>query len=153
MLVAILPILTTQHEQVSGFMKVKDFRYLLYKRIKIRNDMIGKLDNPVLHSLLEINKQISIVYEGARFYIPDYCPFGAFENKNTISAGIDEYLKLTDNFYIVGEKPEFSKKLVLENELICLQMIAESNTNVEYKEKIIKLNGSYEDSLFNLVDL
>src|SRR6266550_8369034 len=104
--------------------------------------MIGKLDNPVRHSLLEINKQISIVYEGAKFYNPDYCPFGAFENNNTISSGIDEYLKLTESFYIVGQRPEVSEKLILKNELVCLQMIADDSTDVEYKEKIIKINGS-----------
>jgi ribosomal protein S18 acetylase RimI-like enzyme len=115
--------------------------------------MIRKLDNPVWHSLLENNKTISIVYEDVRFYDPDYCPFGAFENNNTLSSGIDEYLKLTENFYMVGQRPEFSEKLILKNELVCLQMIADSSTDVEYKEKIIKINGSYENSLFNLVNL
>ena len=44
--------------------------------------MIKKLDNPVWHSLSETHKNFSIVYIHLKFYGPDYCPFGGFENGN-----------------------------------------------------------------------
>ena len=115
--------------------------------------MIKKLDNPVWHSLSETHKNFSIVYIHLKFYGPDYCPFGGFENGDDISGEIDEYTKLIDSFFIVGEKPEFSERIVLKSELVCLQMIMESFADVEFKDPIIKLNGKFEEFFFNLVNL
>ncbi|HEV8282807.1 MAG TPA: GNAT family N-acetyltransferase [Chitinophagaceae bacterium] len=115
--------------------------------------MVKKLDNPVWYSLSETHKDFSIDYKNLKFYAPDYCPFGGFENDNDISSGIDEYAKLTNNFFIVGEKPKFSKKINLKNELVCLQMVAERKIDVALKENVVKLNDKFEESLYNLVDL
>ncbi|MBC7949172.1 MAG: GNAT family N-acetyltransferase [Chitinophagaceae bacterium] len=115
--------------------------------------MTGKLDNPVWHCLLETNQTIAIVYEGARFYHPDYCPFGAFKTNNAIPKEIDEYASLTENFYIVGEKPRYSDKIILKNELVCLQMIADCQSDIEPKNEILRLNSEYDEELFNLVNL
>jgi ribosomal protein S18 acetylase RimI-like enzyme len=115
--------------------------------------MIKKLDNPVWHSLSETHKNFSIVYNNLKFYAPDYCTFGGFNNGNDISGEIDEYSKLIDSFFIVGEKPGFSERIVLESELVCLQMIIEGFVDVKFKDPIIKLNGKFEESLFDLVNL
>jgi GNAT superfamily N-acetyltransferase len=115
--------------------------------------MIKKLDNPVWYSLSETHKNFSINYKDSKFYAPDYCPFGAFESENEISSQIDEYSKLIDSFFIVGNKPTFSEKIILKNELVCLQMIIETVIYLEIREKIIKLNGKHDDSLLDLVNL
>ena len=115
--------------------------------------MINKLDNPVWYSLLETHKNFSIVYKDSKFYDPDYCPFGGFESEDDIPAQIDEYSKLIDSFFVVGEKPKFSEKITLKNELVCLQMIIENRIDLESKESIIRLNDKHGESLYNLVNL
>jgi ribosomal protein S18 acetylase RimI-like enzyme len=115
--------------------------------------MIKKLDNPVWYSLSETHKNFSILYKDSKFYKPDYCPFGGFESGHDISSQVDEYSRLTDNFFVVGERPGFSEKIILKNELVCLQMIVETSIDQEPEERIIKLNNKYEGPLFDLVNL
>jgi len=119
--------------------------------------MIEKLDNPVWHSLLETHKQFSISYANLKCYIPDCCSFGSFEKKfepkDDISNQIDEYANLTDNFFIVGERPGFSGGIGLKNELVCAQMIIEHIISFEPEEHIVRLNSKYDQSLFDLVNL
>ena len=115
--------------------------------------MIRKLDNPVWYSLSETHKKFSIVYKDLKFYEPDYCPFGGFESEGDFSAQIDEYSKLIDSFFVVGEKPKFSEKIILKNELVCLQMIIENRIDLESKENIIRLNDKHGESLYSLVNL
>ena|SRR6266487_1503299 len=114
--------------------------------------MIKKLDNPVSHSLLETHKNFSIDYNNLRLYAPDYCAFGGFKNGNNISSEIDKYSKLIDSFFIVGRKPGFSEKIILKNELVCLQMVIEDFIDLEFKDAIIKLNDKFEEPLFDLVN-
>ena len=66
---------------------------------------------------------------------------------------MDAYAKLIDNFFIVGDKPDFPKKLLLIKELVCLQMIVERKIDVEIREEIIKLGDAYHKELFDLVNL
>ena len=79
-----------------------------------------KLDNPVWYSLSETHKDISINYHNVKFYDPVYCPFGGFIEYNNVASQIDEYSKLINHFFVVGEKPLFSGKILLKNELVCL---------------------------------
>jgi predicted GNAT family acetyltransferase len=113
----------------------------------------NKLDNPVWQSLQEAHKKFSINYDNLKCYHPDFCPFGGFENNTAIVNEIDKYANLIDNFFIVGNKPVFSKSLTLKNELVCLQMVMVRNTDIETREDIIKLNHQYEEDLFKLVNL
>ena len=115
--------------------------------------MTIKLDNPVWYSLLETNKDICLDYGHIKFYDPGYCPFGAFENSRENDRFMDQYSELTDNFYIVGAKPEFSKNLRLKHELVCLQMILDQKMDNEIRDTIVRLNGRRENDLFNLVNL
>ncbi|MEO8404537.1 MAG: GNAT family N-acetyltransferase [Chitinophagaceae bacterium] len=115
--------------------------------------MINKLDNPVWYSLSESHQKFSIDYGDVKFYQPDYCPFGAFINTNRTAGPIDKYAELKDIFFVVGEKPSFFDKVILKNELVCLQMIIEKNIILQNNQDIIALNGKYEKELFDLVDL
>ncbi|MCD0473807.1 GNAT family N-acetyltransferase [Flavobacterium sp. EDS] len=121
---------------------------------KIMNADYTKLDNPAWYSLSETHQEFSINYNTIKFYNPDYCPFGGFIASENISESIDEYSELTDGFFVVGEKPQLSKQLKLNRELICLQMILNNRINVEIKEEIIALTTSdHIEALFELVNL
>lgn len=120
----------------------------------IMNTDYTKLDNPAWYSLSETHQEFSINYNNIKFYNPDYCPFGGFIISENISESIDEYSKLTDGFFIVGEKPQLSNHLKLNKELICLQMISNNRIDVEIKEEIVALKTSeHIDALFDLVNL
>ena len=113
----------------------------------------SKLDNPVWYSLNETHNNFSINYDNLKCYHPDFCPFGGYKNSNDISGEIDKYAKLINNFFIVGDRPEFSKSLALKNELVCLQMVIGQSIDLAIQEDIIKLNHNYEEDLFKLVNL
>lgn len=83
----------------------------------------------------------------------DYAPFGGHEGNNDIAKDMDEYAKLIDNFFIIGEKPHFSKNLILKKELVGLQMIIANKIDLEIKEEISKLNDTNARELFDLVNL
>jgi len=115
--------------------------------------MAQKLDNPVWHSLSETHKKFAIVYKYLKFYAPDLCLFGAFNVDGDMAAEIEEYAKLTDNFFTVGKKPSFSNKIILKNELVCLQMVVENKIDLNFTATIIRLNDEFNDALFDLVNL
>jgi ribosomal protein S18 acetylase RimI-like enzyme len=120
----------------------------------IMNTDYTKLDNPTWYSLSETHQEFSINYNNIKFYNPDYCPFGGVIIPENISESIDEYSKLTDGFFVVGEKPQLSNQLKLNKELICLQMISNNRIDVEIKEEIVALKTSeHIDALFELVNL
>ena len=119
----------------------------------LTKSMEAKLDNPVWHSLKETHKQYSIDGGNICFYHPDYCPFGGFINSNGIANEIDRYARLTEKFYIVGEKPRFSEKLSMINELVCDQMVIENRIGMDEDETILRIDKDYKDELFNLVNL
>ena len=112
-----------------------------------------KLDNPVWFSLSETHQNFGVDYGSVKFYYPDYCPFGGFEKGDAIAKSIDEYSKMVDNFFIVGEKPELSNLLKLNKELVCLQMIVYDAIDIPTKDKIVKLTDQHIDALYELVNL
>jgi len=97
---------------------------------------IEKLDNPVYNSLKETHKDLVIDYSGMKFYHPDFCPFGGFVNEDNSETGIEAYSKLTDNFYVVGNEPNFNNKVKLNRELVCKQMILDKPNLIETTEQI-----------------
>lgn len=112
-----------------------------------------KLDNPVWFSLSEDHQNLAFDFGNIKFYHPDYCSFGGVENKNDISNPIDNYSTMIDNFFIVGEKPEFSDNLKLKKELVCFQMIINDRIDLEIKENIVSLTNEHADTLYQLVNL
>jgi ribosomal protein S18 acetylase RimI-like enzyme len=119
----------------------------------VNTQNVKKLDNPVWFSLSESHQEFSLNYTNTKFYHPDYCPFGGFETSKGISKYIDEYSTMVDNFFVVGEKPEVSNRLVLEKELICLQMVINDRIDLEIKENITTLTNQHTAALFQLVNL
>ena len=114
---------------------------------------VKKLDNPVWYSLSETHQNFAVDYTDIKFYHPDYCPFGGFLKTEKVSKFLDEYSTMVDNFFVVGEKPEFSNQLKLKNELVCLQMVINDSIDLEIKEQVVKLTAEHTDNLFQLVNL
>lgn len=112
-----------------------------------------KLDNPVWFSLSESHKSFAIDYVSIKFYHPDYCPFGGFENGTAVAEPIDAYSRMVDNFFVVGKKPELSNQLKIKKEVVCLQMVIYDKIDIEMNDPIIKLTGEHSASLYELVNL
>jgi hypothetical protein len=91
----------------------------------MKNPEENKLDNPVWNSLSEYHKEYAIDYGDTKFYNPDYCPFGGFIEVDSTQNATEQYSLLTENFFVVGEKPEIPNSLKIAKELVCLQMIIE----------------------------
>jgi len=114
---------------------------------------INKLDNPAWHSLTETHQNFAIEYPGMKFYHPDFCPFGGFVNVESSLHAIDRYSLLVNNFYVIGNKPRFSKNVKINKELVCNQMVPDTPCNIEISESIIELQEIHKDDLFGLVNL
>lgn len=97
---------------------------------------LEKLDNPAWYALQESHKEFALDYGGIQFYHPDYCPFGGFMDKEATQKGIDAYAALMHDFYVIGDKPDFSEKLILKRELICYQLLLEKQAPVDIIEPI-----------------
>lgn len=113
----------------------------------------NKLDNPVWYSISETHKDFGIDCGTIKFYHPDYCPFGGFIALDNIEHSISEYAKLTDNFFIIGQKPNLPESLKLNNELICLQMIIRSKIEATIEDQIVKLEEEHLEDLLGLVKI
>jgi GNAT superfamily N-acetyltransferase len=114
---------------------------------------LEKIDNPCWYSLSETHRNFAINYNGIKFYLPSYCPFGAYINPDATEMGIEAYAMLTKNFYVIGNKPKFSNTVQLQKELICNQMILDSQIQMNIQEQIIELRKSHENDLIDLVNL
>ena len=114
---------------------------------------LHKLDNPVWHSLNETQRNYALDFNDLKCYKPDYCPFCGYVNGNAIADDIDAYAKLIDNFYIVGERPVFSQRLILKKELVCLQMVIGNRIDISSQEEIVYLNNGFASELLELVNL
>jgi ribosomal protein S18 acetylase RimI-like enzyme len=111
-----------------------------------------KLDNPVWFSLQETHRDYCQDFGETKFYKPDYCPFGGFIGLKGLSKGIDTYSQNTQRFFIVGSKPTFSKKITLQHELICNQMLLEKPIALDFTEEITVLNPAQFQELYDLVN-
>jgi GNAT superfamily N-acetyltransferase len=115
---------------------------------------LDKLNNPVWHSLNESHKDFALDYEGFKFYSPEVCAFGGCIEPQDSEKALDQYAALIDNFYVVGERPEFGSKLVLNKNLECLQMLLDEPIVLEMTEEILELRSQKQKKeLFNLVNL
>lgn len=112
-----------------------------------------KLDNPVWYSLSESHSRVGVDYGPVKFYRPDYCPFGGFSGNENLPACIQQYSRLTDNFFIVGKEPVLPPGLKISKELVCLQMVAEKQIEIQEAEAITLLTHQHHHALFQLVNL
>ncbi|SDX66724.1 GNAT family N-acetyltransferase [Flavobacterium degerlachei] len=112
-----------------------------------------KLDNPVWYSLAESHKELGLIYNKTHFYDPEYCAFGAFDEKPNNAEDLIAYAKLVPSFFIFGKKPNIPNSLQLKEELICLQMIVRDRIIIPYKDEIVKLEERHREVLLGLVKI
>lgn len=113
-----------------------------------------KLDNPAWYALSETHADFAIDYDGVKFYNPVYCPFGGFDSSDVPESAIAQYALLTDNFFVVGQKPQFNAKVQLKNELICNQMLLAQPIEIEISNQIVALQtAKQKEELLELVNL
>lgn len=112
---------------------------------------LNKLDNPVWHALHEHHTGLSLNYDNLLCYKPNVCPFGGYILDKPIAEHLNAYAKLGTDFFIVGEKPDYTKALKLNFELVCVQMVAHNTITQSITEEIIHLNGQFEEELYQLV--
>lgn len=112
-----------------------------------------KLDNPVWYSLAESHKKLGLIYNKTHFYDPEYCAFGAFNDKPNNTEDLVAYAKLVQSFFIFGKKPSIPNSLQLKDKLQCLQMIVRNRIVIPYKDEIVKLEESHREALLALVKI
>jgi len=112
-----------------------------------------KLDNPVYYSLTETHQSFALELDGIHYYHPDFCPFGGFISPLSTEKSVAQYAQLTDNFFIVGEKPSYDPTVQLVNELVCDQMVLSQPIPLNTENEIIILNDTYKEALLQLVNL
>lgn len=114
---------------------------------------LEKLNNPVWHSLTEVHQNFAVNYGKIKFYNPNYCTFGGFTDLKYSTTGCQEYSCISNNFYVVGNKPDIKYPLKINKELICNQMVLKIPIDLEINELIIKIKKEHANDLFNLVNL
>lgn len=111
-----------------------------------------KLDNPVWHALEETHHKFAVTFEDVRFYKPEYCPFGGYQDISKTAGGCKAYAALTETFYVVGDMPALAAGLTFEKELVCDQMILEKGTGITIDREIITLKEQHQSELAGLVN-
>ena len=91
------------------------------------------------HSLNESHKDYAINYEGFKCYHPDYCPFVGFIDRTHSNNNLAKYATLVEKFFVVGNKPLYSKPLTLHNDLVCNQMVLRQAIKTELPSPIVEL--------------
>ena len=118
------------------------------------NDSKIELLNPVWTSLCETHKKFIVEYNNVKFYNPKISTFGSFTDEKDTYSALNEYAKLTDEFFLVSEKktPTFdNKKIELTKKIEGCQMVLKNLTDVEISEKIVPLSSDYIDEIYDLV--
>jgi len=113
-----------------------------------------KLENPVWASLNETHKKFVIEYDGIQFYHPGICTFGAFTDVTKTANALNEYSKLSKNFFLVSENeiPQIDSNLVfLEKKIEGCQMVLDNLIDIEIAETIIPLTKKHRDEIYDLI--
>lgn len=114
---------------------------------------VDKLDNPAWHSLNETHRSFAIGNNEIKFYKPSICRFGGIHSKQPdLIPFLKKHHELS-SFFIIGDKPQTSRHLTIETELVCLQMVCAAPIKIEITQQITRLNNTYEKELYELVNL
>lgn len=111
------------------------------------------LDNPVWSSLSESHQAFSIELEGVKFYQPDIAPFGGFIDIENTANGLAQYAEFSDEFFILGERPNCAYPAVFNSELVCEQMVIDRRINIQGSDQIVQIGREDSTALFDLVNM
>lgn len=124
------------------------FLYLLMTSLE------NKLKNPVWYSLNETHKKFIITYDGVRFYHPDICTFGSFTNVEKTAKALNEYSKLSKNFFLVSEHETpliDSNTVFIEKKIEGCQMVLDNLVDIKITENIIPLTEKHTNEIYELI--
>lgn len=111
------------------------------------------LQNPVWYSLEQSHKKWQMDFDGVKFYDPEICPFGAFQEGTSTTNAVNEYAKLTDKFFLVtGDEPTWDEQYIqLIQKKNGVQMVLNELVDKEITEEIILLTPDYMDEIYELI--
>ena len=124
------------------------FLYLLMTSLE------NKLKNPVWYSLNETHKKFIITYDGVQFYHPDICPFGSFTNVEKTAKALNEYSKLSKNFFLVSEHDTpliDSNTVFIEKKIEGCQMVLDNLVDIKITENIVPLTEKHANEIYELI--
>lgn len=110
------------------------------------------LDNPVWHSLRETHRAFARGNDHFKRYDPEVTPFGGVDPASDTSGFLNEYLDAGESMYFIGIAPSLPSNVVVENELICLQMVCQNPIDAATVEPFILLTEEHKKSLTDLVN-
>lgn len=113
----------------------------------------SELENPVWYALNQSHSHLALSYSGIKFYNPEYCIFGAFDQSQGYIDGIAAYSKNIDGFYVVGKKPHLPEHLTITKEILCYQMVLKEPSSLEFSVPIKPLSSDQHSALIDLVNL
>ncbi|MCM5662469.1 GNAT family N-acetyltransferase [Galbibacter mesophilus] len=113
-----------------------------------------QLKNPVWHSLKETHKHFSIQFDGVQFYKPEICTFGSFFDETKTKNASNEYVKTSEEFFFVSEKHTpiiDDSKILLKKKIDGCQMVLKQLPEIQITEKIIQLDETFIDEIYDLI--
>ncbi|WP_142785390.1 GNAT family N-acetyltransferase [Changchengzhania lutea] len=112
------------------------------------------LKNPVWYALGETHKKFSISYHGVKFYDPQICTFGAFEDAGNTVEALNEYSQRVDRFFLVSQNkiPKYDTNfVVLDQKIEGVQMVLDTLETCKIIETIVPLTHEHIDEIYDLV--
>lgn len=117
-------------------------------------DLEQQLKNPVWYSLEETHKKFVVEFNGVKFYAPEICTFGSFFDETKTAKASNEYLKTSDDFFFVSEHQTpliDDTKVFLEKKVNGCQMVLNKLPAIDITEKIVLLDKTFMDEIYDLV--
>nr|WP_299072724.1 GNAT family N-acetyltransferase [uncultured Allomuricauda sp.] len=117
-------------------------------------DLEHQLKNPVWHSLKETHKKFVVEFDGVQFYDPEICTFGSFFDETKTAKASNDYLKTSDEFFFVSENQTpiiDDAKTFLEKKIDGCQMVLNKLTDIQITERIVLLDESFIDEIYDLI--
>lgn len=93
--------------------------------------IMHQLDNPAWHALASEHQHFAIGEEQAKRYAPNIVSFIAFATPSPeLPLSLDPFMAAGESFFIIGDLPPLPANWVMQNELVCLQMVCETPIEV-----------------------
>jgi len=116
--------------------------------------MFLKLDNPAWYSLTETHKHFALGNEDIKRYPENIAPFVAFHSdKKNILNQLDKWMNPGESFFIIGDLPALPSNFIIENSLVCTQMLCTENISLTTTSEIEKLDEADDQQMISLINL
>jgi len=111
-----------------------------------------KLDNPAWHALTERHVGFALGNDELKRYDPAVVLFAGYDpEKKNITDQFDEVFKTGESFFLFDEFPPLPINYTVETIVECLQMVCEMPLQVAITEKLVPLDKTNREEMFDLV--